>query len=319
MCPLAHGGNASERDPIPGSFFESALNLRSFHCDTLLGKIAVWLVGLTMRARIDEQLRRARAGGAGALLPYLTVGYPSLDVTQDLILRCDQLGVAVIELGLPFSDSIADGPTIQSSFHQALANRFRVRDVFDLVRAVRDRVQCALVAMTSFTLVHRMGLEKFLDRAAEVDVDGVILPDLPIEESEEARRAADTRELAMIGLIAPATTAERRRRIVSASTGFVYQMAVAGTTGERAALPPSLEADVRDLRSMSDLPVCVGFGVSTAAHVRAICRIADGAIVGSAIVRRMNEALRAGRDRQTIVEEVSAFVAELIEATKTHP
>lgn len=265
--------------------------------------------------RIAERLSRHKKNGTGALLPYLTAGFPDLATTQELVRRADALGAAVVEIGIPYSDSIADGPVIQASFHAALARGFRVADVFQLAAQVRGSVSVALVAMVSTTLVQRIGLDAFMGRAAEAGFDGVILPDVPVEESDAAVKAAQQSELAYIGLVAPTTSADRRARIARTSSGFVYQMAVAGTTGERRALPIQLADEVAQLRKVSGLPVCVGFGVSTAAHVRSVCEMADGAIVGSAIVRRIDAAMQSGAGRDEIVDTAAAFMAELMTGT----
>jgi tryptophan synthase alpha chain len=267
--------------------------------------------------RFDDAFR-PRAS-RGALLPYLTAGFPDLDLTRELILRLDALGAAVIELGLPFSDSIADGPIIQASFHEALRRGFRVDDGLQLVADLRHRVRCPLVAMLSYSLVHRMGTDVFLDRASAAGFDGVILPDLPFEEADSVVGAAQARNLAAIPLIAPTTSAARRERIAGCAAGFIYQIAVAGTTGERGELPSGLTDQVAAIRGISPLPVCIGFGISSPAQVRAVCRIADGAIVGSAIVRTIDRAGRSGKTGSRVVDDVGDFVAGLVSAASGNP
>ncbi len=267
--------------------------------------------------RIQQQLADRKSAGGAVLMPYLTVGYPDIDVTEGLIRRADALGVAAIELGIPYSDSIADGPVIQSSFHEALANGFRLQHAFDLVKRLRGDVGCALIAMVSYSVVHRVGLDDFMKRASDAGFDGVILPDVPVEESVPTTAAAAAAGLCHIGLVAPTTEASRREAIAKAATGFVYKIAVAGTTGERSELPENLADEVNQLRQISGLPVCVGFGVSTAVHVRNVCAVADGAIVGSAIIRRITDAIEKGQrtngdlDSNAIVESVSQFMSEL--------
>lgn len=245
-------------------------------------------------------------------MPYLTVGYPDVIVTEGLIRRADALGVTAIELGIPYSDSIADGPVIQSSFHDALAKGFRLQHAFDLVARVRSDVGCALIAMVSYSVVHRVGLDDFMRRASQAGFDGVILPDVPFEESVPTIAAAASAGLCHIGLVAPTTEATRRAAIAKSTTGFVYKIAVAGTTGERSELPANLADEVNQLRQISGLPVCVGFGVSKPEHVRNVCAVADGAIVGSAIIRRITDAIEKGQDSDAIVESVSQFISELM-------
>ncbi len=266
--------------------------------------------------RLETTLPRTTAEPNGVLLPYLTAGFPDAGVTEGLIRKADELGVACIELGIPFSDSIADGPVIQNSFHSVLESGWRLDDTFALAARIRSSVQCGLAAMVSFSLVHRVGLERFMDRASASGFDGIILPDVPVEESSATKQAADRADLCYIGLVAPTTSAERRETIARGSTGFVYQMAVAGTTGERTDLPRNLAAEVNVLRALSGLPVCVGFGISTAQHVRDVCGIADGAIVGSAIVRRIADGVRHGLAGEALIESVSAFIAELMSGAR---
>lgn len=261
--------------------------------------------------RIVEVFASRRAARKGALLPYLTAGYPDVATSLALIRAADRAGAAVVEVGFPYSDSVADGPVIQESFHAVLERGFRVSDALALAAEARPAVRCALVAMLSYTLVHRVGVAAFLKDAKAAGFDGIIVPDVPVEESEALRSAAHAAELCYIGLVAPTTSSARRREIAEGSTGFLYQIATAGTTGERAELPRDLGRDVAALRVHTQLPICVGFGVSTAEHVRAVCRVADGAIVGSAIVRRIRDALRAGKPLDRIVNGVGAYLTEL--------
>lgn len=266
--------------------------------------------------RIQQLFHNPRTTG-GALLPYITAGFPDLGVTEGLIRRCDALGARVVEIGIPYSDSIADGPVIQSSFNRALVGGFRVREAFELVERLRDEVSCGLVMMVSFSIVHRAGAVDFMKRAASVGCDGVILPDLPAEEANPVHEVISSEGLAHIGLVAPTTKPERRETIVRLSSGFVYQIARAGLTGERAELDPALPEEVAALRRIGGLPVCVGFGISTAQHVRQVCSFADGAIVGSAIVRRIGEGVDAGLTGDALVERTADFVAELMTGVST--
>ncbi len=265
-------------------------------------------------SRLADCFRSLRAARKGAVLPYLTAGFPDNATVAELIRRADRIGVPVIEIGFPYSDSIADGPVIQNSFHEVLSRGHTLEDSFHLVADVRPAVECALVAMVSYSIVLRSGLAAFMDRAAAVGFDGVILPDLPLEESQPARLAAERAGLCHVGLVAPTTSAKRCEAIASCSSGFIYQIAVAGTTGERVELPGSLAADVARLRSVSDLPVCVGFGISSPEQVRMVCDVCDGAIVGSAIVRRLSAALDGELERAATIESVLEFLCRLMSA-----
>ncbi|MHC4697256.1 MAG: tryptophan synthase subunit alpha [Planctomycetota bacterium] len=262
--------------------------------------------------RIKDCFQTRLAHETGALLPYFTAGFPDYAATVEFIRCADALGAAVVEVGIPYSDSIADGPVIQESFNQALMHGHTLKATFDLVSGVRSAVSCGLVAMVSYSIVHRFGVSAFMDRAAAVGFDGVILPDVPVEESASMSAAAGSARLCHIGLVAPTTSSSRREAIALSSTGFVYQIAVAGLTGERASISATLPSEVAQLKRVSGLPVCVGFGISTADHVREVCSFADGAIVGSAFIRRINDELKKGSERSGMVNSVSEFFAELM-------
>lgn len=263
-------------------------------------------------SRLQDCFQCKDASRAGALLPYFTGGFPDLATSAELIRQAATLGAAAVEIGFPFSDSIADGPVIQGSFHHVLDRGHHLSDVFEFVSTVRPTVECALVAMVSMSIVYRAGLDVFMQRAASAGFDGVIVPDLPVDESTEAAAAAKKADLGYVGLVAPSSSVERRKAIARLSSGFVYYVAVQGTTGERASLPATLAPAVAELRQAGGLPVCVGFGVSTAEHVRAVCSVADGAIVGSAIVRRIADAVERGLERTTLIDSVSRFLSELM-------
>lgn len=248
-------------------------------------------------------------------MPYLTGAYPDIEVTCRLIRSFDGLGAGAIEIGFPFSDSIADGPVIQDSFHRALLGGCRVEELFEAVGRLRDQVEVPLIAMVSFSIVDRIGMQRFIERAAEAGFDGLITPDVPVEEAQPIADAAGAAGLKNIMLVATSTTTQRCRQVAALCTGFVYQVAVAGITGERDCLAGDLADQVGRLRKVTDLPICVGFGIGSPNQVRQVAALADGVIVGSAIVRRITEAIDAGRSHDQIVDSVSAFVGELIAAT----
>jgi tryptophan synthase alpha chain len=245
-------------------------------------------------------------------MPFITAGDPDLETTAALLREAAARGAALVELGLPYSDPVADGPTIQASYTRALAGGAQLDDVFAMVERVRADCPLPIAAMGSFTLVTRRGLQRFLDDAQRCGIDGLIVPDLPLEEYADLARAAEQRDLAHILLAAPTTPWERAERIAERSTGFLYYVSVTGITGERDRLPPELADRVRRLREVASVPVCVGFGISTPDHVRAVAEVADGVIVGSAIVRRIGE--MAGRPREAIVQAIGAYIAELVAA-----
>jgi tryptophan synthase alpha chain len=265
--------------------------------------------------RIDTIFRERRAAGRTAVMPFVTAGHPSLAVTEAVIPALEAAGASIIELGIPFSDPIADGPVIAASMHESLQAGTTPRRVFELVRRVRPRTRAGLVAMVSHSIVLRVGPERFLDDAAAAGFDGVILPDVDLRDAETIRSAADARSLAFVLLVAPTTSAARAERIVALCTGFVYVLARVGITGESDQAPEVAER-VASLRECTDLPIAVGFGIARPEHVRAVGRVADAAIVGSALVRRMAEAKQAGADP---VAAATSFVASLAAAGQRSP
>ncbi|UCG15383.1 MAG: tryptophan synthase subunit alpha [Phycisphaerales bacterium] len=265
--------------------------------------------------RIDQKFSELAGAGRKALIPYLTAGYPDLSATGRMLRQIDALGVPLVELGIPFSDSIADGPVIQGSFHRVLGGTFRVAELFDLVRSLRANLSAGLLAMVSMSIVRRNTVPAFVDRCKASGFDGLIVPDMPLEEASDVFSVAADAGLRSVMLVAPTTPAPRCGQIARASGGFVYQVAVRGITGERDELPARVAEYVGRLRQVSHLPVCVGFGISTSDQVRAVCKIADGAIVGSAVVRRITEGIDAGRSGDDIADAVTAFVADLLKGT----
>lgn len=263
-----------------------------------------------LRARFQE----LRTAGQAALLPYLTAGYPDAETTIELLRRIDPQRCACVELGIPFSDPIADGPVIQVSFYRALDGGFRISAFLDALRAARMTIPLPLVAMVSYSIVYRRGVSEFLRAATAAGIDGLIVPDLSIEEADALAGAARAAGCPLVMMVAPTTSCARRETIARLSEPFTYYQSVAGVTGERGAMAGDVAAHVAELRALSGKPVCVGFGISTPAHVADVCRIADGAIVGSAIVKRMNTAVERGAGRAELVADVVGFVDSLAAA-----
>lgn len=264
--------------------------------------------------RLDTSFRRIAETGRTPLLPYVTAGWPDLAATRELICGFDAAGAGAVEIGFPYSDSIADGPVIQDSFHRVLAGGQRLKEQFQAVADVRSSVQVPLVAMVSFSIVHRAGVTIFSAEAAAAGFDGIIVPDLPLEEAKHVLDAAGEAGLKHIMLVATNTPQQRAARIASLSSGFVYQLAVSGTTGMRKDVADDLPVHVGNLRSVTKLPICVGFGISSPEQVKKAAKCADGVIVGSAIVRRITEGVDAGIDRERLLESTLKFVEQLIAA-----
>lgn len=259
--------------------------------------------------RIFKDLRATQGPPGKALMPYLTAGDPSVEATGKMLTAVQRAGGAICELGIPFSDPIADGPVIQASMTYALDHGVTVGKVFEMVSRVRPSLEIGLVAMVSYSVVHRVGLSKFVSDAKDVGFDGFIFPDLPLEASGPAREAATKAGLILSMLIAPTTPDERAEKIARASTGFVYVVSRAGITGEQSELPPELPARLKRLRAVTDLPMTVGFGISSADHVRQVVSVADAAIVGSGMMRRVAEGRFDGGD--PAVKMVEDFTREL--------
>jgi tryptophan synthase alpha chain len=262
--------------------------------------------------RIASMFEAARRRGEAALVTYLMAGDPDLASSRAAALACAEAGADLIEIGMPFSDPIADGPTIQRAAERSLAAGTTLRDALALARDVRSRsdVRLALMGYVNPVLAHGTG--RFFREAAAAGVDAVILPDVPPEESAELRRQASAAGVKMVFLLAPTSTDARRRAAAAAASGFLYFVSVTGVTGARKALPPDLAAQVARVRRVSPVPVVVGFGVSTPAQARAVAQLADGVVVGSAIVARLAEP----GSRRARAERVRRFVGSLKRAMR---
>lgn len=257
--------------------------------------------------RIQDTFATLRRQGRAGLIPYLTAGDPDLTVTRDCLRALAEAGADLIELGVPFSDPLGDGPVIQRAGVRALAAGTSLARVLETVARLRARVRLPLVLMTYYNPVLAFGLKAFARTAVDAGADGVIVPDLPHEEAEPLRAEAEPAGLDMIHLVAPTSTPARVRAIARLSRGFVYVVSLMGVTGERRALPPDLDAQVRTLRLVTTKPICVGYGVSTPEHVAAVGQLADGVIVGSAIVRTIEH----HTGTPVLVDEVGKFIGAL--------
>ncbi len=243
--------------------------------------------------RIDAAFARCRAAGRAAIIPYLTGGYPTAAAFESTLLEMDRAGADVIEIGIPFSDPIADGPVIAEAMHTVLVTGVTPKTIFEVVRRLRPRLAVALVAMVSVSIVARMGVDPFVDAAAESGFDGLIVPDLDLDDAEPLVRRCAARGLALILLVAPTSSPQRVARITALCSGFVYVLAQVGVTGERSTLPAGLPRRIAELRTVTTLPLAVGFGIASPTQVAEVAAHADGVIVGSAIVRRMADPDRA--------------------------
>lgn len=258
-------------------------------------------------SRIHTTFTHLRAQGRAALMPYLMLGYPERGAECELAPALEQAGADLFELGMPFSDPLADGATIQRASERALQNGVRPADVIESIRAIRARgVQAALVPMGYYNPFLQYGLERFTRDAAAAGADGLIIPDLPPEEAERCQAACADAGLDLICFVAPTTPEERIEQIVGIASGFLYCVALTGVTGARNELWSGLPEFLQRVRRHTDLPLVVGFGISSAEHVRQVSQYADGAIVASALISHMDQLVPEER-----VAGAAAFVREL--------
>jgi tryptophan synthase alpha chain len=254
--------------------------------------------------RVFEELRRQ---GRTALMPYLTMGYPARDSALDLVPAVAEAGADLIELGVPFSDPLADGATIQASSQRALGNGMTLALCLDQAAALRARDVCLpFVLMGYYNPILQLGIERFARRASAAGIDGAIVPDLPPEEAGALRAALCRHGIDLIFLLAPTADDERVRQVATRASGYLYLVSLVGVTGARDQLPPELESFVARVRAISDLPLAVGFGIGSPAQAARVARVADGAIVGSALIRAIGSA-------DDPVTAARAFVASLRE------
>jgi tryptophan synthase alpha chain len=260
-------------------------------------------------SKIDQTFKRLRKEGRAALVPFIVAGDPDLETTEPLVLKMAQAGADLIELGLPFSDPIADGPTIQAAYKRALQKGVGLRDIFHLTERLKRTVP-PLVLMTYFNPILRYGLKKFAVGCKEYGIDGVIIPDLPPEEARSWSTEAQRMDLDTIFLIAPTSPPERIRLVSRYSRGFIYYVSITGVTGAREKLPEELEIRVGGIRNKIRKPVAVGFGISTPEQAKEVRRFADGIIVGSAIVKIIEENLK----NPEMIAKAGDFVSSLANA-----
>lgn len=257
--------------------------------------------------RIDATLAAQPSG----LWPFIPAGYPSVAFTASLLRGLESLPIRGVEIGFPFSDPIADGPVIQEAFTHSLAAGTRVDDIFALIASVRRDVSYPILGMVSASIIYRIGADEFIARAAAAGIDGLIIPDISLEEAPAIVERVHAAGLRVAMLVAPTTPPDRQDRIARLAGGFLYYVSVQGTTGARGKLPPDLRGHLEDIRQRTQRPVLVGFGIGTADQVREVCTFADGAIVGSAIVARISQLVTKGCNEEQLLAECMLFVAEL--------
>lgn len=253
--------------------------------------------------RITEKFNALKADNKKAFIPYICTGDPALEATEKIVYALEQAGADIIELGIPFSDPLADGPVIQAAALRSLNAGFKIDRFFDVVKHIRQNSQVPLVAMVYYSNIIGYGCEKFVDGCAKSGIDGLIVPDLPYEESDDLKPLVDKTDMCMIPLIA-ITSNDRIPMLVDGAKGFIYCVSSLGVTGERKDFDKRVDDFVSQVKKATDTPACIGFGISSRSDVERFNGIADGCIVGSAIVKKIFES-------NMDLDEVKKFVAEL--------
>lgn len=266
-------------------------------------------------SRIQQVFADLQSRGQMAFMPFVTGGDPDVRMTQRLLQELSRQGVDLIEIGFPYSDPIADGPVIQASYTRALSNGLKIEDLLTAIGELPTDDMPPLVAMVAYGIVFRIGPEAFLKRCQSVGIAGLIVPDLPGDEAEEFFQLASSHGIDLVQLIAPTTPTARVARILAACSGFVYCISVAGTTGVRDELPKSLSQQLKSLREQTDLPLAVGFGVSRPDQVDGLRGLAEGVIVGSAIVRRFENATTEP-EADAAIASVGEFASQMLVETR---
>lgn len=260
-----------------------------------------------MKNRIEKKFQDLKRRNKKAFIAFITAGDPALEITRRLVLEIEKSGAAIIELGVPFSDPMADGPTIQAASGRALKKGVNLSKILRLVSRIRKTSQVPLALMTYYNPVFRYGEERFIKDCGKSGVDGVIIPDLPPEEARVLIRAGRKNKVSTIFFLAPTSSKERIKLVSRISTGFIYYVSLTGVTGARRSLPPDIIKNIRFIKRYCTKPVCVGFGISNSEQVKALSRFSDGVIVGSAIVKQVEKNL----NNRNLVENVSSFVKKL--------
>mgnify|MGYP006284883895 CR=1 FL=1 len=259
--------------------------------------------------RIDTTFQQCRKDNRKALVMFVSAGDPSLTATEALIPAIAAAGADIIEIGVPFSDPMADGTTIQEASQRALTAGTTLPGIIEMVRRVRHQTDAALVLFSYYNVVLQYGVEALARDSAEAGIDGWLLVDVPAEEADEVKPALDENDLRLVTLVAPTTAADRARDLIAKASGFVYYITVTGVTGARQALPARLAEDLAQLRAGQSIPIVAGFGISSGAMAREIGAHADGVVVGSALIQKMNAAPTVDqgiRDAETFVRELAA-------------
>jgi tryptophan synthase alpha chain len=264
---------------------------------------------------ITQTFENLKKNGRKALIPYVSCGDPSLEFTEKLVLGLEEAGADLVELGIPYSDPVADGPTIQKASQRALAGGVTLEKVMRTASRIRQQARLPLLFMAYYNSIYRPGPERFVVQAAGAGISGLIVPDLPLEEALPLKRAASGAGIDLIFLAAPTSTAARLQKIAKLAGGFVYCVSVTGVTGSRKEMPGGLEEFLSRVRASTDLPLAVGFGVSGPESAARMGSAADGVIVGSSLIERIEKNLHLVQEQpQHVLDEACAYIKSLREA-----
>ena len=256
--------------------------------------------------RIDKQFKALKETEKKAMISFLTAGDPDIDTTVELVLAMEQSGADIIELGIPYSDPLADGPAIQASSSRALVKGIKIKNIMDAVKIIRQKSNIPLIYLVYYNSVFKYGIEKFISEASDAGIDGLIIPDLPIEERGEILEIADSYNVYLIPLVAP-TSKERIKKIVDNAKGFVYCVSVAGVTGERNSITTNIKEYMDTVSLYTSLPKALGFGISRVDMAQKFKPYCEGIIVGSAIVRKIAEA----KNKEGMIKQIKKLIEEI--------
>ncbi len=262
--------------------------------------------------RIDKRFKELKKIKKKAFIVYITAGDPDLNMTEKLSIEMERCGVDILELGVPFSDPIADGPTIQAASQRALSNHANLKSILSLVKRIRKNTDIPIALMTYYNPVYAYGIKNFVYDARVCGVDGVIIPDLPPEEAGDLITCSKKRNFKNIFFLSPTSSMERVRLVSAKSSGFIYYVSLTGVTGARSSLPAEIVKNIRRIKRVTKKPVCVGFGVSNSSQVRNIAKIADGVIVGSAVIK----CLERNKKKRDSHKRVGSLVRNLAKAIR---
>jgi tryptophan synthase alpha chain len=256
---------------------------------------------------IDEAFKELKSDRKKALIPFFTAGYPDMPIFLSLVREASKCGADLIEIGIPFSDPIADGPTIQHSSARSLDGGVTLAKVIEAIKELSASVPAPLLVMSYLNPILRMGVARFVSASSKAGVAGLIVPDLPLEESDLLRNASDDTHLTTISFLAPTSSQERIKLIASRAEGFIYLVSLTGVTGAKDELPETIPEFVTKVREHTELPICVGFGISQPRQAGYVSKFADGVIIGSAIV----EIIREGGEQMGVVSSVGSFLTSV--------